>query len=97
MIGKKAGTDAHFSVDGKLIGTGPGKYKFKKGEILPGSIIEVESSRGDLLLDTVEMRAHPVYLAGDFLLLGLGLIVDVPTGNIYRPYPRKFFKKDEKE
>lgn len=96
-MGKRAGTDAHVLLDGNLIGTGPGRYKLEKGQILPGSVIEIESSRGDLLLDTIELKAHPVYLTGDFLLLGLGLLVDVPTGNIYRPKPRKFFTGNEKE
>ncbi len=95
VMGRHVPTNAGIYLDGNQIGTGPGKYKLSKGVILPGSSLHVKSGNDTILNQELDLEAHPAYLAGDFLLLGLGLIVDVPTGNIYRPKPRKFFTRDD--
>jgi hypothetical protein len=94
IIGELADSEAKVFLDGKQIGTGPGKYRLKKGVIQLGSELQVLAGHSFILEQKINLNTHPAYLAGDFLLLGLGLIIDVPTGNIYRPNPRKFLIKD---
>ncbi|NOR75889.1 MAG: hypothetical protein GQ525_12095 [Draconibacterium sp.] len=84
-------------IDGELIGDAPGKIILQKGKIQHGSILEIKAD-GYVEQEYMILRKQSTpYTVADILLGGIPLLVDYSTGSVYRPSPRKFEYKLEKQ
>ena len=84
-------------IDGELIGDAPGKIKLPKEKIQHGSILELKADGYEVREYMIFRKQNAAYTVVDLLLGGVPLIVDYSTGNVYRPNPRKFEYKLEKQ
>ena len=81
---------AEVFLDGKKIGTAPGKIKLDARRIQHGSIIRVEAPGYKNLEYQVMRRPNAGYIVLNLVATaGVGMAVDYGTGYIYRPNPRK--------
>jgi len=76
---------AEVYLDGQKMGTAPLDQKIDKYLLQHGSLIELRSD--GYVTDTivVEREVHPYYTLADVLTGGIWTLVDVATGNLYRP------------
>jgi len=84
-------------IDGELIGDAPGKIVLPKGKIQHGSILEIKADGYEEKKFLIFRKQNAPYTVADLLLGGIPLLVDYSTGNVYRPNPRKFEYKLEKQ
>ena len=84
-------------IDGELIGDAPGKIVLPKGKIQHGSILEIKADGYEDKEFMILRKQSAPYTVADLLLGGIPLLVDYSTGNVYRPTPRKFEYKLEKQ
>ncbi len=89
--------EAEVYIDGELIGDAPGKIKVPKEKIQHGSILELKADGYEVREYMIFRKQNAAYTVVDLLLGGVPLIVDYSTGNVYRPNPRKFEYKLEKQ
>ena len=85
----KAGTpeEAQVYLDGKYLGDTPFETRISKYELQEGSIIEIKKENYETMSYEVKRSPHVAYVISD--LLGVvPLLIDVATGNIYRPNTR---------
>lgn len=82
--------NAQVFVDDTLVGDAKGKIILPKKVIQHGSKLEVKADGYETKEYTIIRRTNWWYVAGNFAIGAAPLIVDYATGNIYRPYPRKF-------
>jgi len=78
--------EAKIYLDNKEVGQGVFKTKISKFNLQEGEVLLVKCE--GYITDTiiVSRKASPWYIALDFVsTIGIGLAVDVGTGNIYRP------------
>ncbi|MCF6356966.1 MAG: hypothetical protein L3J54_04090 [Draconibacterium sp.] len=88
---------AQVYIDGELIGDAPGKIKLPKSKIQHGSILELKADGYEDKEYLIFRTQNATYTVVDLLLGGIPLLVDYSTGNVYRPSPRKFEYKLEKQ
>ena len=97
VFGEESSPLAHVYVDGEYIGDAPGRIKVSRGKIQHGSQLEIRAdgykSRSYLIL----RKQHALYSIADILVGAFPLAIDYATGNIYRPVPRSFVYKLEKQ
>ena len=84
-------------IDGELIGDAPGKIILPKSKIQHGSILELKADGYENKEYMIFRKQNAAYTVVDLLMGGIPLIVDYSTGNVYRPNPRKFEYKLEKQ
>ena len=80
---------AQVYLDGKLLGEAPMKIRVSKYSLQEGSIIEVKKDDYKTLRYEVVRRPHVGYVLLNVVTGAIPLIVDVATGNIYRPNTRQ--------
>ena len=94
----ESGESAEVFLDGKKIGNAPGKIKLEARQIQQGSQLEIRADGQPTQEFVILRRVNAGYvLLNVAATAGVGMAVDVGTGYIYRPTPRKFtydFKKD---
>jgi len=80
-------------LDGDTIGTAPGKIVLPAKKIQHGSKLRIEAQGMKPLEYTLLRKPHAAYVAADMvsslMLVGIPMMVDFGTGNVYRPVPRK--------
>lgn len=81
---------AQVFIDDTLIGDATGKIFLPKRVIQHGSKLEIKAEGYETKEYTIIRRTNWWYVVGNFAIGAAPLIVDYATGNIYRPYPRKF-------
>lgn len=81
---------AQVFIDDTLVGDASGKIFLPKQVIQHGSKLEIKAEGYETKEYTIIRRTNWWYVAGNFAIGAAPLIVDYATGNIYRPYPRKF-------
>ena len=89
-ISVEAGTpeEAQVYLDGKYLGDTPFETRISKYELQEGSIIEIKKENYETMSYEVKRSPHVGYVISD--LLGVvPLLIDVATGNIYRPNTNK--------
>ena len=87
---------AEIYLDGQKLGTAPMNRKIDKHLLQHGSIIELKSEgfRTDTII--VERKVHTYYALADVLTGGIWALVDVATGNLYRPtYGKIIYELDK--
>ncbi len=84
-------------IDDTLVGQAPGKIVFSKQVVQHGSNLEIRAEGFKTQEYLILRKPHPAYMVGDFITGAVPLIVDASNGNLYRPSPRKFDVKLEKE
>ncbi len=84
-------------IDGELVGDAPGKIILPKEKIQHGSVLELKADGFEDKEFLILRKQHAAYTVVDLLLGGIPLLVDYSTGNVYRPNPRKFEYKLEKQ
>ncbi len=83
----------------KVVGEGVFKIKVPKAQLQEGDVlvIKCEGYENDTLI--IKRKISPWYAAADFIsTAGLNLLIDVGTGNIYRPNTQNIIidlKKEE--
>ena len=84
-------------LDGQKLGTAPMDQKIDNYLLQHGSVIELKSE--GYVTDTiiVERKLHPYYTLANVFTGGIWLLVDVATGNLYRPNTGKINYELEKE
>ena len=88
---------AQVFIDDTLVGQAPGKIVFSKQVVQHGSKLEIRAEGYKTQEYLILRKPHPAYMVGDFITGAIPLIVDASNGNLYRPSPRKFDVKLEKE
>jgi len=81
--------NAQVFLDGKLIGEAPFKMRVVKTDLQEGSLIEVRKDNYKTMVFKVKRSPHVAYVVADIFSGVIPLVVDVATGNIYRPNTRK--------
>jgi len=82
--------EAEVYLDGQKIGTTPVDLKISKYLLQEGSVVEIrkEGYHTDTII--LERKVHPWYTVIDAVsTIGIGLAVDLATGNVYRPSNNK--------
>lgn len=78
--------EAEVYLDGQKVGTTPIDKKISKYLLQEGSVVEIKKDGYQTDSIIIERRVHIGYMILDILpTLGIGLLVDLTTGNIYRP------------
>jgi hypothetical protein len=78
--------EAEVFLDGQRIGTTPIDKKISKYLLQDGSLVEIKKDGYHTDSIYIERRVHIGYMLLDVIPgLGLGLAIDLATGNIYRP------------
>lgn len=88
---------AEVYLDGEKIGTAPLNRKIDKYLLQHGSIIELRATGYATDTIVVERKVHPYYALADVFTGGIWMLVDVATGNIYRPATGKIRYELEKD
>ena len=79
---------AQIYLDGKYLGETPFEARVSKYDLQEGSIIEIKKENYETMTYEVKRSPHIAYVISD--LLGVvPLLIDVVTGNIYRPNTNK--------
>ena len=79
---------AQVYLDGKYLGETPFEARVSKYDLQEGSIIEIKKENYETMTYEVSRSPHVAYVISD--LLGVvPLLIDVATGNIYRPNTNK--------
>jgi len=86
----EAGQTAEIYLDGEHIGDAPGKIKLDSKRIQHGSNLEIKAEGHETQEYMILRKPHPLYVAADAVTGGIWLGIDFTTGQVYRPYPRKF-------
>jgi hypothetical protein len=84
-------------LDGEYLGKTPLKMRIPKHQLQEGSVIEIRNHDYQSYFYEVNRRPHVGYVLLDVVTGAIPLIVDVATGNIYRPNTRNIefeLKKD---
>jgi hypothetical protein len=82
--------EAKVYLDNKEVGQGVFKTRISKYDLQEGDILLVKSEGYKTDTIVISRKASPWYTALDFVsTLGVGLLLDVGTGNIYRPNTQK--------
>jgi hypothetical protein len=89
--------EAVIYLDGQKLGTAPMNQKIDKYLLQHGSIIELKAEGYVTDSIVVERTVHPLYTIADVLSGGIWVLVDVATGNLYRPNFGKIEYELEKE
>lgn len=82
--------EAKIYLNDKLIGTAPGTIKVRSEEVKHGSVLEIKEEGYETQNYVILRRVHTIYTVADILVAGVPFAIDCATGNIYRPFPRKF-------
>lgn len=87
---------AEVFLDGQKIGTTPVDKKISKFLLQEGSVVEIKKDGYKTDSIMIERRVHVGYMMLDVVsTLGVSLLVDFATGNIYRPKNSKIVYKLE--
>lgn len=79
---------AQVYLDGEYLGETPFEARVSKFDLQEGSIIEIKKENYETMTYVVKRSPHIAYVISD--LLGVvPLLIDVATGNIYRPNTNK--------
>lgn len=76
---------ADIYLDGQKLGTTPMNRKIDKYLLQDGSVIELKAEGYVTDSIVVERKVHPLYTLADVLTGGIWTLVDIATGNLYRP------------
>lgn len=88
--------EAEVYLDGQKVGTTPIDKKISKYLLQEGSVVEIKKEGYETDSIIIERRVHVGYMILDIIpTLGVGLLVDLTTGNIYRPKNNKIDYKLE--
>ena len=77
-------------IDDTLVGQAPGKIVLPKKTIQHGSVLEIRTEGYETQEYLILRKPHAGLVIADFVVGAVPLIVDVASGNILRPVPRKF-------
>ena len=77
-------------IDDTLVGQAPGKIVLPKQTIQHGSVLEIRTEGYETQEYLILRKPHAGLVIADFVVGAIPLIVDVASGNILRPVPRKF-------
>ena len=77
-------------IDDTLVGQAPGKIVLPKKTIQHGSVLEIRTEGYETQEYLILRKPHAGLVIADFVVGAIPLIVDVASGNILRPVPRKF-------
>lgn len=88
---------ANVYLDGDKIGEAPGKITVSSDKIQHGSIIVLKADGYEEKEYLIIRKQHTVYSLVDFCLVGVPLLVDYTTGNIYQPVPKRFHYELQKK
>lgn len=83
-------TEAKVYIDDSIVGNASGKIVLPKKVIQHGSVLEIKAQGYKTQEYILLLKPHAGYIAANFIVGVIPLIVDFATGNILRPYPRKF-------
>ena len=98
IINTESGEKAEVWLDGERIGDAPGKIKVPAKRIQDGSILEVRAPGKPVFTTALERRLNKGYLWVDILTtFGVAAAVDMGTGYLYRPYPRRIETEESEE
>jgi len=78
---------AQVYLDGKYLGDTPFETRISKYDLQEGSIIEIKKENYETMTYVVKRSPHIAYVISDLLAV-FPMLVDVATGNIYRPNTR---------
>ena len=82
--------EAEVYLDGQKIGTTPVDVKISKFLLQEGSVVEIKKAGYHTDSIIIERKVHPWYTLADAITgIGIGLAVDLATGNVYRPSNNK--------
>ncbi len=81
---------AQVFIDDTLRGEAPGEIVLPHHLIQHGSMLEIRADGFPAQEYRILRKPHAGYIIADFVVGGVPLIIDVGTGNIFRPSPRKF-------
>ena len=81
---------AQVFIDDTLRGDAPGEIVLPSHVIQHGSMLEIRADGRATQEYLILRKPHAAYIIADFAVGGIPLIVDVATGHIFRPSPRKF-------
>lgn len=82
--------EAEVYLDGQKIGTTPVDVKISKFLLQEGSVVEIKKAGYQTDSIIIERKIHPWYTFADAITgIGIGLAVDLATGNVYRPSNNK--------
>jgi len=78
--------EAEVYLDGQKIGTTPIDKKISKYLLQEGSVVEIKKEGYQTDSIVIERKVHPWYTLADAVsTIGIGLAIDLATGNVYRP------------
>ena len=91
--------EAEVYLDGQKIGVTPVDVKISKYLLQEGSVVEIRKKGYHTDTVIIGRKVHPWYTLIDAVsTIGIGLAVDLATGNVYRPSNNKIdyqLKKDQ--
>ena len=79
---------AQVYLDGEYLGETPFNTRISKYKLQEGSIIEIKKENYETMTYEVKRSAHVAYVISDLFGV-IPLLIDVATGNIYRPNTNK--------
>ena len=88
---------AEIYLDGQKLENAPMNEKIDKYLIQHGSVIELKSEGYKTDTIIVDRKVHPYYTLANVFTGGIWMLVDVATGNLYRPTYGKIDYELEKE
>ena len=77
-------------IDDTLVGQAPGKIVIPKQSIQHGSVLEIRTEGYETQEYLILRKPHAGLVIADFVVGVVPLFVDLGSGNILRPVPRKF-------
>jgi len=77
--------NAEVYLDGNKIGSAPINLKIDKHLLQHGSIIKIQADGYTPDSTVIVRKVHPYYTLANVFTGGIWMLVDVATGNIYRP------------
>ena len=82
--------EADVYLDGQKIGTTPVDMKISKYLLQEGSLVEIKKEGYQTDSVIIERKVHTLYTLADAIsTIGIGLAIDLATGNVYRPANNK--------
>jgi hypothetical protein len=81
---------ARVFIDDTLRGEAPGEIILPARIIQHGSVLEIRADGYETREYLILRKPHAGYVLADFAVAAIPLLVDMGTGHLYRPSPRKF-------
>lgn len=97
FFSKESSPKADVYLDGDKIGEAPGKITVASPKIQHGSVISLKKDGYEDKEYKIVRKQHTIFSMVDFCFLGIPLLVDYTTGNIYQPTPKRFHYELEKK